>query len=50
MLKFGVLGGADIAKRIFIPSLIKSENAKCIAVASNNNKKGNSLRMNLMLR
>ncbi len=39
MLKFGVLGGADIAKRIFIPSLIKSENAKCIAVASNNNEK-----------
>lgn len=34
MLNIGVLGGAEIAHRMFIPALLKAEGIQCIALAS----------------
>ena len=43
IIRIGVLGCADIAKRIVIPNLIKSKNFKLIAVASRTSEKANSI-------
>lgn len=34
MVRFGILGGADIAFRMFVPALLETEGAVCEAVAS----------------
>lgn len=40
MIGIGIIGGADIAYRMFLPSLLENKNFKCIGVATNNpNKK-----------
>lgn len=41
MLKVGILGGADIAFRMFMPALMEVEYAECVGVASNNEEKRN---------
>ncbi|MGM9978887.1 MAG: Gfo/Idh/MocA family protein [Clostridium sp.] len=39
MFKIGILGGADIAYKMFIPALNKIDNIKCIGIASNTKEK-----------
>lgn len=40
MIGVGIIGGSDIAYRMFLPSLLENENFKCIGIATNNpNKK-----------
>lgn len=39
MIGIGIIGGADIAYRMFIPSLLANDNFKCIGLATNNPQK-----------
>jgi len=39
MIKMGILGGADIAYKMFMPALKKLNNIECIGVASNNEER-----------
>lgn len=39
MIKIGILGAADIAYRMFLPSLLKSNKFECVGVASTNQDK-----------
>lgn len=41
MLKIGILGGADIAFRMFVPSLLETEEGKCVKVASHSEERRN---------
>lgn len=44
MLRIGILGGADIAFRMFMPALIEVEDVECVGVASNNEEKRNKFK------
>lgn len=39
MIGIGIIGGADIAYRMFIPSLLENNNFRCIGVATNSYQK-----------
>lgn len=39
MIGIGIIGGADIAYRMFLPSLLENKNFKCIGIATNNTDK-----------
>ena len=39
MIRVGILGGAEIAHRMFIPALLKTEGMQCAVIASRQEKR-----------